>query len=680
MLSRSNIGLLYTLTFLILFLPAITLSFETGREIKTALVIGNEDYKSSPLNNPANDAEDIGKKLADYGFDVTLVVNAKKREMEKAIRKFGKKLRKGGVGLFYYAGHGIQIDGANYLIPIGATLESEIDVKYEGVDANLILGKMKDAENNLNIVILDACRNNPFVKNMSSARVGLARMDAPNGSILAYATSPGKVALDGRKGRNSVYTKNLLKNISIPGLTIENILKNTRIAVIKATYKNQVPWESSSLTTNFYFQKIVPPAPRPKEKKVPAKKYENTELSYWKTIKDLHNKESFKEYLNKFPNGIFKELALIKIAEYNHKKSAQETSRALQQQNLALLKEKRVQVKHERDKFVEIYQATLSESRKCRQETKTLTSQYMSLNPTDNRLKSLKKQLLDHSRQFAADNQEILNKAKAIQAQNLAFKTKEKKLRGLNKKKLTKEETVTLELQNAVLEYKQLQTNKAALQFINQQLQLQTAQAQLKNTKLWQKYTEHLQAQMQVKKKKPQQLPHLEKKEEPVANSSYTNYSLAIFPFNSLGEDYGSTFCQAITELTKKMAHIKIAMSYYGSQYIKGENIFYLTKQQKLELRKQCWKKTSFFSNPKINVSFIKEYAMENHIDLVLIYEYRAAAEEKNTNESGWAQASLININNEKIISLESKVQFAHLGGYNEIMKLTKQLFDRFQP
>ena len=695
MLNRLNIRLLLVLVLLFLFLPAITMGIGEGRDepvdepalsrrAKTALVIGNADYKSSPLDNPVNDAEDIEKKLSGYGFDVTLITNAGKRKIERAIRSFGKKLRKGGVGLFYYAGHGIQIEGVNYLIPIGAILESEIDARYEGVDANLILGKMKDAENELNIVLLDACRNNPFIKNMRSARVGLARMNAPSGSIIAYATSPGKVALDGRKGRNSVFTKNLLKNMSIPGLTIENILKNTRIAVIKATNKNQVPWESSSLTTNFRFQTIDPPTPRPRAD-APSKKGENIEVSYWKAIKDLHEKVVFQEYLNKFPDGIFKELALIKIAVYDHKKNEQETNEAQHQQNLALLKKRRGQVKNEREKFASFYQAILSESKKCHHETKTLLSRYTSLEPADNQLRSLKKQLLDHTRKFAGGEQEILNKARTIQAQNLAFKTKEKKLRGLNKKTPTEEETLNLELQNAVSEYNQLQSDNAALQLIKQQLQLQTARAQLKDTKLWQKYNEqlpaHLQSQIRRQKRAKKKLPSLEEKEDPVTKTDYS-LSLAIFPFNSLGEDSDSSLCRVITELAEKMAHIRIAMSYYDSQYVTGKNIFYPTEQQKHELKNQCWKKASLFSGRKMNISFIKEYAAENHIDLVLLYSYDAKAEERNTNEMGWASASLIDLSdeNEKVISLKSEVQFNHLEGYNEIMKLTKQLFSRFQP
>ena len=222
-----------------------------AKQARIALVIGNGDYKTAPLANPVNDAEDMAAVLKSNGFDVTLKTNAKMRAMDEAINAFGRKLRDGGDGLFYYAGHGIQVGGNNYLIPIGAAIESESDVKYKAINAGIILGKMEDAGNNLNIVILDACRNNPFARSFRSAEKGLARMDAPKGSLVAYATAPGSIAADG-DGRNGIYTKHLIENIKRPGVKIEDVLKNVRVAVVKETGERQVPWESSSLMGNFY--------------------------------------------------------------------------------------------------------------------------------------------------------------------------------------------------------------------------------------------------------------------------------------------------------------------------------------------------------------------------------------------------------------------------------------------
>jgi uncharacterized caspase-like protein len=172
--------------------------------------------------------------------------------MKEAIRAFGKRLQKGGVGLFYFAGHGMQMKGRNYLIPVDAKIESASDVEYEAVDAGRVLGKMEDAGNTLNIVILDACRDNPFARGFRSSTQGLARMDAPTGSLIAYSTSPGNVAADG-EGRNGIYTKYLLHHMVVPDLTIEQVFKRVRNSVINETRNKQVPWESTSLRGDFYF-------------------------------------------------------------------------------------------------------------------------------------------------------------------------------------------------------------------------------------------------------------------------------------------------------------------------------------------------------------------------------------------------------------------------------------------
>jgi len=181
----------------------------SAQERRTALVIGNGSYKSAPLRNPVNDAKDITSALRKLGFTVIHKQNATQKEMETSIRKFGERLRKGGVGLFYYAGHGLQVNGINYIIPLDAEMREETDVKYEAVDARRVLDAMYNAGNDLNIVILDACRDNPLARGFRSGSSGLARMDAPKGTIVAYSTSPGKLALDGR-GRNSPYTAALV--------------------------------------------------------------------------------------------------------------------------------------------------------------------------------------------------------------------------------------------------------------------------------------------------------------------------------------------------------------------------------------------------------------------------------------------------------------------------------------
>jgi uncharacterized caspase-like protein len=223
----------------------------TSRQ-RVALVIGNAAYESSPLRNPVNDAEAVGLTLRDLGFQVTTLKNASQQDMEVAMDEFGKKLRDGGVGLFYYSGHGIQVEGENYLVPVDASISTESAVRYKAVPAGLMLAQMKDAGNDMNIVILDACRNNPFKRSFRSAQQGLAQMDAPKGTFISYATAPGSVAADG-EGNNGLYTSKLIQHLREPGLKIEEVFKQVRADVQRESNEKQTPWESSSLVGDFYF-------------------------------------------------------------------------------------------------------------------------------------------------------------------------------------------------------------------------------------------------------------------------------------------------------------------------------------------------------------------------------------------------------------------------------------------
>jgi uncharacterized protein (TIGR02145 family) len=226
---------------------------------KIALVIGNADYKDMPLKNPQNDAYDLTVTLRSLGFDVIQKTDLNRRGIEDAIREFKGKISPGDVALFYFSGHGTQVDGLNYLIPVNESISNAIDVKYNCVDAGFVLDHMEQARSGINIIILDACRNNPFKGHRSASR-GFAFMSAPTGSIIAYSTSPGSVAQDG-DGRNSPFTKNLIEKIKIPGLKIEEVFKEVRKDVASETGRQQIPWESSSLMGDFYFKGDASSAP-----------------------------------------------------------------------------------------------------------------------------------------------------------------------------------------------------------------------------------------------------------------------------------------------------------------------------------------------------------------------------------------------------------------------------------
>jgi formylglycine-generating enzyme required for sulfatase activity len=224
----------------------------SGSERRTALVIGNAAYDTGILRNPVNDARAVAKVLEELSFEVTLRENLDQKQMKREIQSFGEKLQDGGVGLFYFAGHGIQVNGRNFLIPVGAAIEHEKQVEYEAVDMGSVLSEMDFAHARLNIVIIDACRDNPFARSFRSISQGLASIDAPAGTLIAFSTAPGSVANDG-PGENGVYTGELIKAMVQPGLKIEDVFKQVRSAVREATGGRQVPWESSSLEGDFYF-------------------------------------------------------------------------------------------------------------------------------------------------------------------------------------------------------------------------------------------------------------------------------------------------------------------------------------------------------------------------------------------------------------------------------------------
>jgi PQQ-dependent catabolism-associated CXXCW motif protein len=266
-------------------------------EQRVALVIGNSAYEVGQLKNPVNDAEDMAQALRALGFQVTLRQNATHREMIEAINAFGQELKKGGVGLFYFAGHGVQSRGRNFLVPVNARINSEVQLEFDTVDANRVLAAMDGAGNRVNLVILDACRDNPFARSFRSASRGLAQMEAAQGSYIAFATGPGSVALDG-DGRNGLYTHHLLQSLKHPDTDIDKVFRRVTADVSRATGGRQVPWISSSLTGDFYFRPDSPGA---------------DDRAFWDQVKDSGNADELNAYLEQFPKGTFAALARARL-------------------------------------------------------------------------------------------------------------------------------------------------------------------------------------------------------------------------------------------------------------------------------------------------------------------------------------------------------------------------------
>ena len=223
-------------------------------ERRVALVIGNSDYQNAPLANPGNDAADIAALLTnELGFETTLHLDLDQKSMERAIKDFGDAMVGADVRLFYFAGHGVSVEETNYLIPVGAEIQSQQDVRFEAIDSSGVLAKMESSGDGANVIILDACRDNPLPRTRSSglASRGLATMNAPVGSLILYATAPGSVALDG-VGRNGTFTKHLLRGLSASDVHIGDIALDVRVAVMQETENQQVPWSESSLTRRIY--------------------------------------------------------------------------------------------------------------------------------------------------------------------------------------------------------------------------------------------------------------------------------------------------------------------------------------------------------------------------------------------------------------------------------------------
>jgi len=216
---------------------------------------GWQCFVESPLKNPINDANDISNALKQSGFEVIDLRDATLQQMRTAVRTFGDRLLNSDVGLVYYSGHGIESKGRNYFVPVNTDIQRDDEIADQALDVSLILDKMATAGKGVNILIVDACRNDPFTRSFRTTTKGLAAMDAPKGTIIAYSTSPGKVASDGDpKARNSPYTKHLLAAMQIPNRPIEIVFKEVRRNVQNDTNNEQTPWENTSLSGDFYFK------------------------------------------------------------------------------------------------------------------------------------------------------------------------------------------------------------------------------------------------------------------------------------------------------------------------------------------------------------------------------------------------------------------------------------------
>jgi hypothetical protein len=295
---------------------------------RVAFVVGNGAYKNAqPLPNPPIDAKAMASVLRNVGFEVVEGTNLTRDKMTERLLEFGKKAQGADVAVFFYAGHGIAINGTNYLLPVDADIKSEMDVKLgSAINIDVTLDQtMGDAK--VKLVFLDACRDNPFAARLRSlnttrsvnVQTGLAEMKSSEGTLIAFATGPGQTALDGQEGTHSPFTRALLANIAKPGVEVQEAMTKVRAQVNEETNKGQLPWGHTNLIGSVYLNPIAAakpggPAEAPNTPAVTRSSAPEVELEFWRSIKDSNKPEELNAYLTSYPNGQFKSLAQARIA------------------------------------------------------------------------------------------------------------------------------------------------------------------------------------------------------------------------------------------------------------------------------------------------------------------------------------------------------------------------------
>lgn len=282
-----------------------------GDPARLALVIGNSAYRQAPLVNPANDARAMSGLFGEAGFTVDARLDATRADMLAAIEHFGAAIRRPEIKqvVFYYAGHGVQLEWRNYLLPVDAEVDSAAQVRQRCIDLNQLLGQFGASKDKTYIIILDACRNDPFGTTYRPEQKGLSQFDAPVGSLIAYATSPGNVASDGG-GKNGLYTENLVRELSRRETKLEDALKRVRLNVRLASRGAQIPWETTSLESDFFLFKSA----QRKLSDAELEKELEADVEAWTRIKSSRKADDWIAYLRDFPNGRFAEIAQMRLA------------------------------------------------------------------------------------------------------------------------------------------------------------------------------------------------------------------------------------------------------------------------------------------------------------------------------------------------------------------------------
>ena len=276
---------------------------------RVALVIGNADYRNGPLRNPVNDARAMAASLRTFGFDVLLKENLRTREIGALYREFRTRITPGATALVFYAGHGVQVKGQNYFPSVDADIDTEEDVPLQSMNLGTLLENMEEAKAGVNLVFLDACRDNPFARRFRSGSRGLAKVEAASGTLIHYATKPGSVAADG-DGANGTYTAALLREMDAPGMPVELMLKQVTNRVVARTKGRQEPWIEGSLRGDFVFNGQAAQAGMVSPS---ASDSSSNDRALWDAVRDSRSEAEMRAYLNQFPNGLFAGVAQARL-------------------------------------------------------------------------------------------------------------------------------------------------------------------------------------------------------------------------------------------------------------------------------------------------------------------------------------------------------------------------------
>jgi hypothetical protein len=366
---------------------------------RLALIIGNSAYRDSPLVNPANDAKAVGGLFAQAGFTVDSHLNATRADMMAAIERFGAAAKRSETKLvvFYYAGHGAQLDWRNYLLPVDAVVQKQDDMKQRCVDLGLLLGQLTAAKDKTFVIILDACRNNPFGTAYRPEQKGLSQFDAPVGSLLAYATSPGNVASDG-EGQNGLYTEHLVRELGRRGTRVEDALKRVRLNVRLASNGAQIPWETTSLEGDvFIFNSGTG-----KLSEAEIEKQLEADVTEWTRIKSSKNADDWIAYLREFPNGRFAEIAQMRLARLLAEAEQLAAEKRREEERRAREEQQRLENERQERERAERERLRLAEEQRLAAERKQLEERQLQ----ELRRRQAEQKTLEARRQLEREHQE----------------------------------------------------------------------------------------------------------------------------------------------------------------------------------------------------------------------------------------------------------------------------------